>query len=55
MPATNASVIGSISADDANAQPRWPRKKPTTPCSYCSLGTYALRYMRSTHSTSNPT
>jgi hypothetical protein len=32
-----------------------PRKKPTTPDSYCSFGTYRFRYIRSTHSTSNVT
>jgi hypothetical protein len=32
-------VIGSMSAEEANAYPRWPRKKPTTPISYWSFGT----------------
>src|ERR1019366_8461699 len=44
-----------LSADDANVAPRWSRKKPTTPDSYCSLGTYRFRYIRSTHSTSKVT
>jgi hypothetical protein len=36
---TNARLIGSISADDANGWPRWPRKKCATPAGLCSRGT----------------
>ena len=38
MFATNASVIGAISTEDAYLWPRWPTKKAETPPPYCSLG-----------------
>src|SRR3954471_568288 len=53
--ATNAFVIGSISAEEANGWPRWLRKNFTTPLSHCNGGTYTFRYIRSTHSSSNVT
>ncbi len=38
MFATNASVIGAISTDDAYLCPRWPAKNAETPPPYCSFG-----------------
>src|SRR5881394_1628967 len=53
--ATNASVIGCITAPEANGSPRWCLKNPTTPNSRCNGGTYRFRYIRSIDSTSNVT
>jgi hypothetical protein len=39
LAATNALLMGSISAEDANGCPRWCRKNAATPLSYCSCGT----------------
>ena len=36
--ATNASVIGAISTDEAYLCPRWPTKNAETPPPYCNLG-----------------
>src|SRR5262245_42131582 len=55
MAPTNALLIGSISADDANACLRCRQKNAATPLSYCSPGTYTLRYRRSMPSTSSVT
>jgi hypothetical protein len=52
---TNRAVIGSISADDANASPRCRRKNPTTPSTICNFGTYPFRYRRSMPSISRTT
>jgi hypothetical protein len=52
--ATNARVIGSIKAPEANWHPR-ALKNPTTPRSHCNCGTYRFRYIRSMHSTSRVT
>jgi hypothetical protein len=38
MFATNASVIGAISTDEAYLYPRWPTKNAETPPPYCSFG-----------------
>src|SRR5215831_424689 len=55
MAPTNALLIGSISADEANACLRCPQKNAATPLSYCSPGTYTLRYRRSMPSTCSVT
>jgi hypothetical protein len=38
MSAVNRSVIGSISAEEANRLPRCWQKKLRMPCPYCSRG-----------------
>src|SRR5207249_5328069 len=55
MLATNASVIGCISTDEAYLWPRWPTKKADTPPPYCNRGWYTLRYIRSMDSISKTT
>src|SRR5437867_1754027 len=45
--ATNALLIGAMSAEDANSWPRCERKNAATPLSYWSPGTYTFRYIRS--------
>jgi hypothetical protein len=48
-------LMGSINADDAHECPRCFLKNAATPLSYCSPGTYTLRYIRSMLSSSKVT
>jgi hypothetical protein len=49
------SLIGANGAVEAIGNPNCRCTNPTNPAEYRNCGTYTLRYIRSTHSTSNTT